>query len=107
MFAADAPRHIRVFDVEGGARLRGGEVFYVAEPGFADGLRADTDGNVWTSAGDGVHCVSPAGELLGKIKVPEVVANVTFGGRKKNRLFICGTTSIYAVYLNRRGVQWP
>jgi gluconolactonase len=107
MFAADAPRHIRVFDVVDGERLRGGEVFYVAEPGFADGLRADTDGNIWTSAGDGVHCLSPAGELLGKIKVPEVVANVTFGGLKKNRLFICGTNSLYAVYLNRRGVQWP
>ncbi len=108
MFAADAPRHIRVFDVvDDGGRLRGGDVFYAAEPGFADGFRADTDGNIWTSAGDGVHCLSPEGELLGKIKVPEVVANVTFGGPKKNRLFICGTTSIYAVYLNRRGVQWP
>jgi gluconolactonase len=107
MFAADAPRHIRVFDVVDGARLAGGEIFYVAEPGFADGMRVDTDGNLWTSAGDGVHCVSAAGELLGRIKVPEVVANVTFGGLKKNRLFICGTTSLYAVYLNRRGVQWP
>lgn len=108
MFAADGPRYIRVFDVvDEGTRLRGGDVFYVAEPGFADGFRADTDGNIWTSAGDGVHCLSPAGELLGKIRVPEVVANVTFGGPKKNRLFICGTTSIYAVYLNRRGVQWP
>ena len=107
MFAAEAPRHIRVFDVVDGVRLRGGEIFYVAEPGFADGMRADTDGNIWTSAGDGVHCLSPAGELLGKIRVPEVVANVTFGGPKKNRLFICGTTSLYAVYLNRKGVQWP
>jgi gluconolactonase len=107
MFAADAPRHIRVFDVVDGARLRGGEIFYVAEPGFADGFRADTDGNIWTSAGDGVHCLSAAGELLGKIKLPEVVANVTFGGPKKNRLFICGTTSLYAAYLNRRGAQWP
>jgi gluconolactonase len=108
MFAADAPRHIRVFDVvDDGRRLRGGEVFYEASPGFADGFRVDADGNLWTSAGDGVHCLSPQGELLGKIKIPEVVANVTFGGPKKNRLFICGTTSLYAVYLNRRGVQWP
>jgi gluconolactonase len=108
MFAADAPRHIRVFDVvDDGRRLRGGEVFYSASPGFADGFRVDTDGNLWTSAGDGVHCLSPQGELLGKIRIPEVVANVTFGGPKKNRLFICGTTSLYAVFLNRRGVQWP
>jgi gluconolactonase len=108
MFAADAPRHIRVFDVvDDGRRLRGGEVFYSASPGFADGFRVDSDGNLWTSAGDGVHCLSPQGELLGKIRIPEVVANVTFGGPKKNRLFICGTTSLYAVFLNRRGVQWP
>ena len=56
-----------------------------------------------------MHCVSPEGELLGKVRIPEVVANVAFGGRPgaRNRLFICGTTSIYAVYLNTRGAQLP
>lgn len=108
MFDADAERHVRAFTVaDDGRRLSGGEVFYRPEVGCADGFRADTDGNVWTSAGDGVHCVSPQGELLGKILLPEVVANVTFGGIKKNRLFICATTSLHAVYLNRRGAQWP
>jgi gluconolactonase len=62
-----------------------------------------------TGAGDGVHCVSPEGELLGKINIPKVVANLTFGGRPgaRNRLFICGTTSIYSVFLNTRGAQTP
>ena len=84
-----------------------GRVFAEIDPGVSDGFRIDEDGNIWTSAGDGVHCYSPAGELLGKILIPETVSNVTFGGPKKNRLFITATTSLYALYLNRRGVQWP
>ena len=79
----------------------------MCDSGLFDGFRCDEDGNIWSSAGDGVHCFSPKGELLGKIRVPEVVSNVTFGGPKKNRLFITATTSLYAIYLNRRGVQWP
>ena len=62
-------------------------------------------GNLWLSAGDGVHCHAPDGTLLGKILIPETVANVCFGGAKLNRLFICGTTSLYAVYLNTRGAR--
>ena len=102
------PRHIRVFEVSGDGRsLSDGRVFATCDPGLFDGFRCDSDGNVWSSAGDGVHCYLPDGTLAGKILIPETVANVTFGGVKKNRLFICGTTSLYAVYLNRRGVQWP
>ena len=70
--------------------------------GWHDGLRIDVHGNAWISAGDGVHCVASSGRLLGKIRIPETVANVCFGGAKLNRLFICGTTSLYAVYLNTR-----
>ncbi len=104
----DRPRHIRAFDLAGdGAVLGEGRVFAECDIGLFDGFRCDTDGNVWTSAGDGVHCYLADGTLAGKILIPEVVANVTFGGPKKNRLFICGTTSLYAVYLNRRGAQWP
>ena len=55
-------------------------------------------------AGDGVHCLAPDGTLLGKIRVPEVVANVCFGGPKRNRLFICGTTSLYSIYLKTQGL---
>ena len=68
-----------------------------------DGFRVDTRAASGPRAGDGVHCFAPDGTLIGKILVPEVVANVCFGGRKRNRLFICGTTSLYAVYLLLRG----
>ncbi len=98
------PRHIRALAVSGdGAHLSDNRLFATCDVGLFDGFRCDTDGNIWSSAGDGVHCYLPDGTLVGKILVPEVVANVTFGGVKKNRLFICGTTSLYSVYLNRRG----
>ncbi len=104
-----ARRQIRVFDVaDGGAgKLCKGRAFYAPSVGAADGFRCDEDGNVWTSAGDGVHCVSPQGELLGKIRVPKTVSNVTFGGRHRSRLFICATSEVYAIYLHRRGAPPP
>lgn len=108
IFDPDAERHIRMFAVEADGRsLSGGAVFHSVSPGAADGFRVDEDGNLWTSAGDGVHCIAPDGRLLGKIRVPERVANVTFGDRHHSRLFICASTSVYAVWLNRRGVQRP
>jgi gluconolactonase len=103
----DGAHHIRVFDVIDGRKLARGRVFAEISPGLADGFRLDTDGNVWTSAGDGVHCFSPRGELLGKILVPEVVSNVCFGGPKRNRLFITATTSLYAAYVCQVGAQRP
>ncbi len=96
------PRHIRVFDVDG-AKLSGGAVFAESQVGMFDGLRVDTNGNIWTSSGDGVRCYAPDGTLIGIVRIPEVVANCCFGGAKRNRLFICGTTSLYATYLNARG----
>jgi gluconolactonase len=101
------PHHIRAFAVEGGARLGKSRVFAEINPGLADGFRLDRDENLWTSAGDGVQCFSPQGELLGKIKVPEVVSNVTFGGPKRNRLFITATSSLYAIYVAQEGAQLP
>jgi gluconolactonase len=103
----DGAHHIRVFDVIDGRKLARGRVFAEINPGLADGFRLDTDGNVWTSAGDGVHCFSPRGDLLGKIRVPEVVSNVCFGGPKRNRLFITATTSLYAAYVCQAGAQRP
>ena len=104
----NAPRHIRVFDVvDGGKRVTGGGIFCTIDNGLPDGFRFDTDGNLWTSAGDGVHCFSPEGALLGKIKTPQTVANVTFGGPRRNRLFITATKSLYAVYLTVTGAQYP
>ncbi len=107
IFDAEAKRHIRMFDVAGDNTLSGGDVFHVISPGAADGFRSDSDGNIWSSAADGVHCINPAGELIGKILVPELVSNLCFGGRAKHQLFITATTSIYSIILNRQGVQWP
>jgi gluconolactonase len=102
------PRHIRRFTVEDDGRtISGGDLFATCEPGLFDGFRLDAQGNLWTSAGPGVHCYAPDGQLIGTIAIPEVVANVCFGGPKRNRLFICATTSLYAIYLNARGAPRP
>ena len=96
------PAHMRVFDVDAAGALSGGRVFADCTAGFFDGFRFDGAGRIWTSAGDGVHCYDPDGTLLGKVRVPEIVSNVCFGGPKRNRLYICGTTSLYAVFLLRQ-----
>jgi gluconolactonase len=99
----DGPHHVRCFKVGAdGASLSGGAVFAICGAGLYDGLRVDVHGNLWLSAGDGVHCHASDGTLLGKVRIPETVANLCFGGPKLNRLFICGTTSLYSVYLNTR-----
>nr|WP_223861487.1 SMP-30/gluconolactonase/LRE family protein [Geminicoccus harenae] len=103
----DGPKHIRAFDVTEDNKLKNSRVFAECDAGLFDGFRLDTDGRVWSSAGDGVHCFAPDGQLLGKILVPEVVANVCFGGFKRNRLYICGTTSLYAVHVTVTGAQVP
>jgi gluconolactonase len=100
----DGPAHIRVFTVGEGGTLSGGAVFHVISPGKADGMRVDSDGNLWSSAADGVHCINPHGDLIGKLFVPETVSNLCFGGRGSHKLFITATTSVYAVSLNRQGV---
>jgi gluconolactonase len=102
---SNGPHHVRWFQVRADGSLVGGEVFATCPVGLYDGLRVDAQGNLWLSAGDGVHCHASDGTLLGKIRIPETVANVCFGGAKLNRLFICGTTSLYAVYLNTRAAS--
>lgn len=102
------PAHIRVFQVDG-TRLRNGRVFADFRPGMTDGVRCDVDGNVWCSMGwgdpaeDGVRCYAPDGTLIGKIHLPEACANLCFGGRKRDRLFMCASTSVYALYVNGEG----
>jgi gluconolactonase len=79
--------------------------------GFADGIRCDSDGNIWSSAGwvgegyDGVHIFAPDGTRIGQILLPEICANVCFGGSKRNRLFMCGSSSLYAVYVETTGAH--
>jgi gluconolactonase len=100
-------QYIRAFDVDTTGKLHGGEIFHKVEPGFADGICMDEEGNIWSSAADGVHCIDPTGRLLGKVLVPYVVSNLTFGGYYRNRLFIGGSHTLYAIFLNRRGAGWP
>ena len=110
----DGPAHIRVFDVADGRRLTNDRLFVDMSPGFADGFRADVDGNIWTSSswggedfGNGVRVFAPDGDLIGKIDLPEACANLCFGGEKKNRLFMCGSQSLYALYVEAVGCMWP
>jgi len=99
--------HIIQFDVVGGREVRNGRLFAEINPGLADGFRLDMHGNIFTSALDGVHVYTPKGTRIGKIAVQEKVANLTFGGAGRNRLFITASTSLYAVTLNTRGIQQP
>lgn len=101
------PHHIRAFNVGADGRLGGGRLVCEVSPGIPDGFRVDADGNIWTSSGSGVQCITPDGDLIGRIPIPEKVANVAFGGPKRNRLFICGHTSLYAIFVNTKGAQRP
>lgn len=111
----DAESVIWVYDVDTSRRLRNGRVFASMEMdgkvGFADGIRCDEDGNVWAGMGwvgdgyDGVHVFAPDGARIGQIRMPEIVSNLAFGGAKRNRLFMTGSTSLYAVYVETRGVH--
>jgi gluconolactonase len=103
----DGPHHIRAFDVAADGSLSDSRVFCEVQPGVPDGFRVDTAGNVWTSCGNGVICFAADGTPLGKIKVPQMVANLTFGGPKRNRLFITATKSLYSVFVAATGAQVP
>ncbi len=83
-----------------------GKVFCTCDAGLYDGFRIDVHGNLWTSTGVGVYCYAPDGTLIGKIPVPEIVGNLTFGGPKRNRLYIMGQTSLYSIYLNTQGQKY-
>lgn len=106
---------IWVYEVDGSKRLRNARVFANMELngkiGFADGIRCDEDGNVWAGMGwvgdgyDGVHIFAPDGTRIGQIRMPEIVSNLAFGGSKRNRLFMTGSTSLYAVYVETRGAN--
>ena len=135
LYIADTgdPRNLMVFDVKDEKTLEGGKVFVdmnkgwtakagggarraagpeLKDKGVADGIRADVDGNIWAAGGwvgdgyDGVHCFNPEGALIGQIKLPEIGANLCFGGEKRNRLYIAASTSIYAVYVETQGAHF-
>ena len=103
------PREIRVFDVAADGRsLSNGRLFVDCGAGIPDGIRCDTDGNLWCGWGggvglDGVAVFDPDGQLIGRILVPERCANLCFGGLKRNRLFMAGSQSIYSIFVNAQG----
>ena len=101
----------KVGKVAGGV-VNAREPVQIEKAGFADGIRADVDGNIWASAGwvgagyDGVHVFEPNdGVRIGQILLPEICSNVCFGGSKRNRLFMTGSTSLYAVYVETQGAH--
>jgi gluconolactonase len=99
------PKHMRVLDVADDGTLTDGREFAKCTVGIFDGFRLDDTGRIWTSAGDGVHCYDPDGTLIGKVLVPETVANVAWGWPKRNRLYIAATTSLYAILLAVNGAK--
>jgi len=105
-----ARRHIRAFEVTDtpdGPALTGGEVFASCTAGAFDGLRVDDSGRIWAAAHDGVHCIGPDGTLLGKLRLPEITANLAFGGAQRNELFLCATSSLYSLRVSFRAAAYP
>jgi gluconolactonase len=108
LYISDSRRkHIRVFGVTGASTVSSGEVFVTCDAGTFDGIRLDASGRIWAAAADGLHCFDPDGTLIGKLHVPEVVANFTFGGAKRNHLFICASSSLYSILVNFNGARYP
>jgi gluconolactonase len=112
----EAKNIIKVYDVADAKSLRNGRVYVSMEwpgkgNGLADGIRADTDGNIWVGAGwvgpgyDGVHVFTPDGQRIGQILLPEICANLCFGGEKRNRLFMAAGQSLYSVYVETQGAH--
>ena len=93
----DGPRHLRRYDVEDGHVTGGGEVVATCPDGVFDGFRLDEAGRLWTSGRQGVHCYDPDGTLLGTIRLPEVCANVEFGGVDRRTMYLTANTSLYAI----------
>ncbi len=98
------PSVIRQFKVIG-AGLRDAGVFATIDTGLPDGMRCDAQGNLWSSAADGVHCFAPDGTLLGKIRVPQVVSNLCFGGPDGYRMFITATSGVYRIFVDVKGAE--
>ncbi|HEY5846889.1 MAG TPA: SMP-30/gluconolactonase/LRE family protein [Microlunatus sp.] len=106
LFVVDSEQHqIWVYDVDG-ADLTGGRLFAADDLGY-DGIRFDAGGRLWAAAHDGVHCYESDGTLSGKLLVPEITANLTFGGRQANQLYLTATTSLYTIRVNFRGARYP
>jgi gluconolactonase len=108
--AGASPRAVRAYEVtDGGRKLGASRKLIDAGPGTPDGFRVDVDGNLWMGWGmgedglDGVSVFDGSGKPIGRIDLPERCANLCFGGLRRNRLFMCASTSIYSLYVNTQG----
>jgi gluconolactonase len=112
LYVADTgmPRDVKVWDVNGASLRNGKRLVQIDIPGTgapsaADGIRCDVDGNIWAGARPGVQVIAPNGDRIGMIRMPETCANVCFGGTRRNRLFMTGSQSLYAVYVETTGAH--
>lgn len=99
------PHAIYAYDVVDGTKVENKRLFTEVSPGFPDGMRLDIHGNIYVGALDGVQIFNPQGKMIGKILMPKETANLTFGGRDNNVLFICSSNSIWAIKLNTKGAK--
>jgi gluconolactonase len=100
-------KHIRRFDVDAN-RLSGGEVLAECDAGSFDGIRIDHQNRIWAAAHDGLHCFDPTdGALLGKLRLPEICANLTFGGPKGNILYVTASNTLFSIMTNCTGASYP
>ena len=109
LYIADSgePRHIRVFDVQPDNTLANGRVFCTIDKGVPDGIRCDANGNIWSSAGDGIQIFSPDGKLIHRLLVPESPANLAFGAPDNTTLFITARSSLYSIRTTVAGATRP
>ena len=98
-------KHLYSYDLING-KVSNKKLIYDFKPFFSDGFRCDKDGNIWTSAGKAIKCFDKNFNLIGQIKIPELVSNCEFGGPEGNILFITATTSLYSMELNQQGAKW-
>ena len=99
-------KHLYVYELDGQDKLNNQKLVYDFKPFFSDGFRSDKDGNIWTSAGKGIKCFNPKGEIIGQLLVPELVSNIEFGGKEGNILYVTATSSLYAMELNQIGSKY-
>ena len=107
LYISNSRRHIRVFGVTGASAIDSGELLRNLRCWHLRRHPSRRKRPDLAAAADGLHCFDPDGTLIGKLHVPEVVANFTFGGAKHNHLFICASSSLYSILVNFNGARYP